>query len=239
MYYIIVMILIVVVLIIIIINGSKKNKMLFDKIHRYEEIINEQGMVNHEYNNQLMVVSGYIQCNKFDKANEYLKEIIEEHRTGQNYEVRQLSKFPNGGLKTLLYYKFEKMEKYKIKYSFYFSSELEEILEKMNIKMYKDITKLTGIFFDNAIDYLKNIDDKKIDVSMNVTTKYLIIEISNSVNDDVNISSFYKKGFTTKGRGHGFGLQIVKSIIKSNAKLDVTTDIDKDCLVQTILVDLN
>lgn len=237
MYYII-LILIIIVLVFIIIKESKKNKMLFDKVHRYEDIINEQGMINHEYNNQLMVVSGYIQCNKYDKANEYLKDIINEHRIGQNYEIRQLSKFPCGGLKTLLYYKFEKMDKNKIKYSFYFNNEMESILEKMNLKMYKDITKLTGIFLDNAIDYLKIIDDKKIDISMNVTTKYLIIEISNKINEDVDISSFYKKGFTTKGKGHGFGLQIVKSIIKSNEKLDVTTDIDNNSLVQTILVDL-
>ena len=237
MYYII-LILIIIVLVFIIIKESKKNKMLFDKVHRYEDIINEQGMINHEYNNQLMVVSGYIQCNKYDKANEYLKDIINEHRIGQNYEIRQLSKFPCGGLKTLLYYKFEKMDKNKIKYSFYFNNEMESILEKMNLKMYKDITKLTGIFLDNAIDYLKKIDDKKIDISMNVTTKYLIIEISNKINEDVDISSFYKKGFTTKGKGHGFGLQIVKSIIKSNEKLDVTTDIDNNSLVQTILIDL-
>ena len=237
MYYII-LILLIIVLVFIIIKESKKNKMLFDKVHRYEDIINEQGMINHEYNNQLMVVSGYIQCNKYDKANEYLKDIINEHRIGQNYEIRQLSKFPCGGLKTLLYYKFEKMDKNKIKYSFYFNNEMESILEKMNLKMYKDITKLTGIFLDNAIDYLKKIADKKIDISMNVTTKYLIIEISNKINEDVDISSFYKKGFTTKGKGHGFGLQIVKSIIKSNEKLDVTTDIDNNSLVQTILVDL-
>ena len=238
MYYMIVVVLIYIILIVVIIRGSKKNKMLFNKIHRYEDIINEQGMINHEYNNQLMVISGYIQCNNYSKANDYLKEIIDEHRTGQNYEIRQLSKFPDGGLKTLLYYKFEKIESNNIKYSFYYNNEIKRILKKMNIKMYKDITKLTGIFIDNAIDYLKNIDEKKIDISMNITTKYLIIEISNTIKDDVDISSFYKKGFTTKGKGHGFGLQIVKSIIKSNAKLDVTTDIDNDCLVQTILVDL-
>ena len=42
----------------------------------YEKIINEQGKKNHEYNNQLMVLKGYI--NKPDKLNEYLNLIISE-----------------------------------------------------------------------------------------------------------------------------------------------------------------
>ena len=37
---------------------------------RYEKIINEQGKKNHEYNNQLMVIKGYI--NKPERLSEYL-----------------------------------------------------------------------------------------------------------------------------------------------------------------------
>ena len=53
---------------------------------RYEKIINEQGKKNHEYNNQLMVIKGYI--NKPERLSEYLDEVIGEHKTGQNYTVK-------------------------------------------------------------------------------------------------------------------------------------------------------
>ena len=75
---------------------------------RYEKIINEQGKKNHEYNNQLMVIKGYI--NKPERLSEYLDEIIGEHKTGQNYTVKQLGFLPDGGVKGLLYHKLSKME---------------------------------------------------------------------------------------------------------------------------------
>ena len=64
---------------------------------RYEKIINEQGKKNHEYNNQLMVIKGYI--NKPERLSEYLDEVIGEHKTGQNYTVKQLGFLPDGGVK--------------------------------------------------------------------------------------------------------------------------------------------
>lgn len=74
---------------------------------RYEKIINEQGKKNHEYNNQLMVIKGYI--NNPERLSEYLDEVIGEHKTGQNYTVKQLGFLPDGGVKGLLYHKLSKM----------------------------------------------------------------------------------------------------------------------------------
>lgn len=84
---------------------------------RYEKIINEQGKKNHEYNNQLMVIKGYI--NKPERLSEYLDEVIGEHKTGQNYTVKQLGFLPDGGVKGLLYHKLSKMKDNNIKYYLY------------------------------------------------------------------------------------------------------------------------
>ena len=81
---------------------------------RYEKIINEQGKKNHEYNNQLMVIKGYV--NNPERLTEYLEEVIGDHRTGQNYTVKQLGFLPDGGVKGLLYHKLSKMEDNNIKY---------------------------------------------------------------------------------------------------------------------------
>lgn len=84
---------------------------------RYEKIINEQGKKNHEYNNQLMVIKGYV--NNPERLTEYLEEVIGDHRTGQNYTVKQLGFLPDGGVKGLLYHKLSKMEDNNIKYYLY------------------------------------------------------------------------------------------------------------------------
>lgn len=118
---------------------------------RYEKIINEQGKKNHEYNNQLMVIKGYI--NKPERLSEYLDEVIGEHKTGQNYTVKQLGFLPDGGVKGLLYHKLSKMEDNNIKYYLYVDQNLKDKdIESFDLKTYRDLTKLLGVFLDNAID---------------------------------------------------------------------------------------
>ncbi len=86
---------------------NKYNEVM-EYVTRYEKIINEQGKKNHEYNNQLMVLKGYL--DKPDRLKDYLELIIGEHKTGQNYTVKQLGFLPDGGIKGLLYHKLSKME---------------------------------------------------------------------------------------------------------------------------------
>ncbi len=74
---------------------------------RYEKIINDQGKKNHEYNNQLMVIKGY--ARNPEKLLDYLDLVIDEHKTGQNYTIKQLGFLPEGGIKGLLYHKLSKM----------------------------------------------------------------------------------------------------------------------------------
>ena len=66
---------------------NKYNEVM-EYVTRYEKIINEQGKKNHEYNNQLMVLKGYL--DKPDRLKDYLELIIGEHKTGQNYTIKQL-----------------------------------------------------------------------------------------------------------------------------------------------------
>lgn len=80
---------------------NKYNEVM-EYVTRYEKIINEQGKKNHEYNNQLMVLKGYL--DKPDRLKDYLELIIGEHKTGQNYTVKQLGFLPDGGIKGLLYH---------------------------------------------------------------------------------------------------------------------------------------
>lgn len=87
-YYIYLMIVVfVVVSFVYVIYNKFQRQAMEDKYNesmeyvlRYEKIINEQGKKNHEYNNQLMVIKGYI--NKPERLSEYLDEVIGEHKTG-------------------------------------------------------------------------------------------------------------------------------------------------------------
>ena len=208
---------------------------MMEYVQKYEKIINEQGKKNHEYNNQLTVIRGYSHNPK--KLEEYLDTIIEDHKCGQNYTIRQLSNFPDGGIKGLIYHKLGKMEDNNIKYYLYIDSESKNIFEeKFDLKTYQDITKLLGVFLDNAIDASKDAKEKEIELDIKNEDNCIIITITNTFNNNIDTKQIGKKGFTTKGKGHGYGLSIVKDINKHNENIETFNDIEDDKFTQTILI---
>lgn len=202
---------------------------------RYEKIINEQGKKNHEYNNQLMVIKGYI--NKPERLSEYLDEIIGEHKTGQNYTVKQLGFLPDGGVKGLLYHKLSKMEDNNIKYYLYVDQNLKDKdIESFDLKTYRDLTKLLGVFLDNAIDAALKSEEKEIEVELKDKDDCLLLTISNTYDKNTDINKVGKSGFTTKGVGHGFGLSIVKDIAKTNSEIETFSSKESDKFIQTAMI---
>lgn len=202
---------------------------------RYEKIINEQGKKNYEYNNQLMVIKGYI--NKPERLSEYLDEVIGEHKTGQNYTVKQLGFLPDGGVKGLLYHKLSKMEDNNIKYYLYVDQNLKDKdIESFDLKTYRDLTKLLGVFLDNAIDAALKSEEKEIEVELKDKDDCLLLTISNTYDKNTDINKVGKSGFTTKGVGHGFGLSIVKDIAKTNSEIETFSSKESDKFIQTAMI---
>lgn len=213
---------------------DKYNQMM-DYVSKYEKIINEQGKKNHEYNNQLMVLKGYI--NKPDKLNEYLDLIITEHKGGQNYTIKQLGYFPDGGIKGLIYHKLSKMDENEVKPYLYIDQNIKDIFEeKLDINTYRDITKLLGVFLDNAIEAAKDAEPKEVELEIKNKDSYILITITNTFSNNADVSQVGKKGFSTKGSGHGFGLSIVKDIAKNNNNIETFSDVINNKFKQTIMI---
>lgn len=221
-------------------NYFQKNKIedklnqMVEYVSKYEKIINEQGKRNHEFNNQLMVLNGYINDKK--KLKEYLELIISEQKGGQNYRIKQLGYLPDGGLKGLIYYKLSKMEERGIKSYLYVSDNLKHAFDDFSVEFYRDITKIFGVFIDNAIDAASEADPKEIELDIKRDDDCLIIVISNTFKTGTDTNKIGKKGYSSKGVGHGFGLSIVKDISKNSDKIETFSDIENNMFKQTLII---
>ena len=234
-YYINLLFVALVVLIIMLIvkNESKyeqlkeENKQMLNYVTKYEKIITAQGKTNHEFKNQLMVIRGYAQMHS-DKIIDYIDEVVEDsNKAGSSYLTSQLNNFPDGGIKGLLYYKLSIMDDYCIKYTINVESGVKSKLKSLSTNSYKNITKMLGVLLDNAIDASKKGKNKKINISVSKDKNTIIFKIYNTYKGKIDIEKI-GTGYTTKGKGHGYGLRLVNDIVNENNIFEVTHELE-DC----------
>ena len=129
------------------------------------------------------------------------------------------------------------MKENNIKSYLYIDKKAKNVFEdKFDIKTYQDITKLLGVFLDNAIDATIKSDKREVELEIKVDNECSIITISNSYDNSIDTTKIGKKGFSTKGTGHGYGLSIVKDISKHNKNIEIFNDIDEKLFKQIIIV---
>lgn len=232
---------IIIVIVIVLRNESKyeqvkeENKQMLNYVTKYEKIITAQGKTNHEFKNQLMVIRGYAQMHS-DKILEYIDEIVKDsNKAGSSYLISQLNNFPDGGIKGLLYYKLSIMEDENIKYSINVEKGVKTKLKTLSINNYKNITKILGVLLDNAIDASKKSKHKKINISVIKDNKNIIFKIYNTYKGKIDIEKV-GTGYTSKGKGHGYGLRLVKDIINENKVFDISHDLEDNYFVSSLYI---
>lgn len=232
---------IIIVIVIVLRNESKyeqlkeENKQMLNYVTKYEKIITAQGKTNHEFKNQLMVIRGYAQMHS-DKILEYIDEIVKDsNKAGSSYLISQLNNFPDGGIKGLLYYKLSIMEDENIKYSINVEKGVKTKLKTLSINNYKNITKILGVLLDNAIDASKKSKHKKINISVIKDNKNIIFKIYNTYKGKIDIEKV-GTGYTSKVKGHGYGLRLVKDIINENKVFDISHDLEDNYFVSSLYI---
>lgn len=216
-------------------NLKEENRQMLNYVTKYEKIITAQGKTNHEFKNQLMVIRGYAQMHS-DKIIEYIDEIVEDsNKAGSSYLISQLNNFPDGGIKGLLYYKLSIMEDEKIKYSINVEKGVKSNLKKLSTNNYKNITKILGVLLDNAIDASKKSKTKKINISVIKDKKNIVFKIYNTYKGKIDIEKI-GTGYSSKGKGHGYGLRLVKDIINENKVFDISHDLEDNYFVSSLYI---
>jgi len=219
---------------------SNNNKIIYeydqllDYIKTYEQLLDEKSKNQHEYKNQLSVIR---MMAKNKKTIEYIDSLL-ENETEENLEVlNKLKYIPKGGLKGLIYYKIETMKKKKLNIFIDVSSELREskLWNKCD-KNLQSISKILGVYLDNAIEACEKSKEKYIIFEVFLEDKNIVFKISNTFSNEINMDKIDNEGYTTKGKGKGYGLALVKDLIEKNDYLSQDRTISGIYYIQKLYI---
>lgn len=208
-------------------NGNLKLRKEYDNLvmfsKTYEKLIDEKSKEQHENRNQLLIIKSMIDS-KNKNISKYIDKLlnIDSENNDLSYLTR-LKNFPDG-LKGLVYYKIEEMKKLGIDVFVYATNSLSKNDAKIFENSLKDISRIIGVYLDNAKEASKISNSKFVVIEFNVNED-IVFNVSNTYKEN-NIDKIGITGFTTKGRGHGHGLSLVSDILKENKNFEATTSID-------------
>lgn len=218
-------------------NYMTENKILLSNLNEYEKMLDYQRVNNHENKNQLLVIKSMVEKND-KKTIEYINEIIKEKREDNELMYTKAKRIPTGGLQGLVYQKMLVTQENYINVILDVSSNVRKVdFSKLSSKMNYDICRIMGIILDNAIEEtIKfNRKEREIVISMYIDELF-VIEVSNRIKDNIELGKIYDKGYTSKEKGHGYGLSLLKKIIDENTNITNELKIINDIFTQIIKI---
>ena len=243
-FYVIAIFTFVLALVIVIFEENKNLKLkteyekLLDFMQIYEEEIEKERIIKHEYKNQLITIkSKIIDNDNENKIIDYINNVIEDESSFAQEEYTKFQYLPPNGLKALLYFKVSSAKSKNINVSVNISSSVKDsFLAKLTTKDFKDLGILLGVFIDNAIEASINSDKKLLGLEIYEENNEIIIIISNSYTGQINTNKVGKEHFSTKGKGRGYGLLLVKKILKHNNRFECEKEITSSLYIQNIII---
>ena len=213
--------------------NDKYNNTL-NSLKEYEDILDVYRISSHENKNQLLMIRNMI-LKKEKCISEYIDKIIDNKIKDDEKLMFDTNKIPAGGLRAVIYSKLLVMKDEKIDFDLIVDRKVRTVdLIELGESLMFDVCRVTGVFLDNAIEEVRDKNNKKIIVELFTDEDKLCIKISNNFSGLINIEKIYDKGYTTKTKGHGYGLSLVKDIIEKNSKLINKTSIEKQLFTQLL-----
>lgn len=217
-------------------NEIEKVDILLNNISNYEQIIDDNRINSHEMLNNLLLLKSFKNKNskKFEKLLDDL--IIMYDKNGKT--IRNISVLPKG-LKGIIYYKINDLEKSGYEVSVNISKQVSFEIEKIINKDFVVLCKCFSIILDNAIDACHGLDEKIISIDIYKENKCIVLSVCNTCEKEVEIEFINKKNFSTKGKNRGLGLYIVNNLLDNCDNIILTQENTGKYFVSKLLVKKN
>lgn len=206
----------------------------------YENDVEEQRTIFHETKNEFMIV----RCKIDDKEDnqsimQYIDSILDEKNKKKTSMIKyaKFKYLPSNGLKGFFYYKFMEAEKKNIKVSVNISKNIENsFLGELETNDFKQLTRIIGVYLDNAIEASYLSDDKKLGIEVYLIKDNISIIISNTFNNNIESEKLGNIKFSTKGKNRGHGLLLVKNILNNSSIFESKNEINDNIFIQKLTI---
>ena len=206
---------------------------LYEYVQTMEESLDNEQMNIHEYKNQLSVIRSMTN-NK--KIKEYIDSLVDECPDDAKWNT-ELKNLPQGGLKGLLHYKLACASKKNLNVLITVSPDTAPVIKDLSLEEMKQLSRLVGIYMDNAMEAALDTEKKNVALEIYKIKDTVNIVISNSANiDESKVKMIGKKGFTSKGKGHGRGTYLAKKMLLHSKKFSASNSVVKDYYIERIII---
>ena len=211
----------------------EKTEILLNFMSKYEKIIDDNRINKHEILNNLLILKSFENKN----SKEYI-EIIDDliaRYDKKGMDFKNIYNLPTG-LKGILYYKLYGLEEKKYNIRINISKQVTVSLKNLPRKEYIKLYRIINILIDNAIEASSKSREKMINIEIYKEESNNIIIIDNSFKGKLDLNMINNKNYSTKGKGRGLGLYILKSIINDSKKISLEQKIYKNIFSSKIII---
>ena len=202
---------------------NSQYEVLFTHATSLESWLENERLSYHEYKNQLAYIRSVVEEKE---AIEYIDSILQ-----------QIANIPKGGMKGLIFYKLIQAQRKGIDSYVSISPKMKSLSVGKDIEKSKTVCRIFGILLDNAIDAAAESDEKRISLEMYRLDQKLVFVVMNTFKGDVNVAKTQEKGYTTKGKGHGNGLNYVRNIIARDNRYILQTSLIGGYYTQKVTIE--
>lgn len=201
-----------------------------------ETLVEQYSMSQHENKNELIIIRSMVHKSN-TKLLEYLDEIIQAKDNIKDAWIRYLRYIPFGGLKGIFHNKVSVMKEEGINVFLSISKDVtKSCLKDLNMKENNQLSKIIGVFLDNAREASLSSSEKEVSVCVYMEDEVVVFEISNTYSNIVDIEKMYVSGFSSKGKKRGYGLALVKTLVDEASIFENITDVKDEYFVQILKV---
>lgn len=194
--------------------------------------------IKHDIKNVFLTMGEYVIKSGDEEFIDYYKEKIVPFASQElkmNDLYVELQSIQNEPLRAFFYYKM--MQGVDSGVDIHISANMNaHVLNHQN--NFADITRVLGIFIDNAIEEAIHTTDRKVELSGREDDKNISFTVKNSVRKEMQARGIVT-GTTTKGLGRGQGLRIAEKIIKKYDNILWNSYFTDDRYVQIITIELS